>query len=448
MTLPKRRPLITFLGDDFTGSSAVMELLSFAGLPTVLFLDLPDIDQLARFADYAGIGLATVARSKNPAWMDRHLPEAFQLLATLEAPISHYKVCSTFDSAPHVGSIGRAIDLAVPILGGNWHPLLVAAPVIGRYQLFGNLFAVTGGEGYRLDRHPTMAHHPITPMHEADLRRHLGEQTDRKIGLIDYIKLTRGEVSIGETDEIIAIDVIDEASLLEAGRLIWERRGERLLAIGSQGIEYALLAWWRKAGLLGDPPPRRQGRVMQTAAVSGSCSPLSATQIEWAVANGFDAVALDASKAVTPDQWRHDLDRVTGVVGQTLANGRNALVYTATGPGDPAIGRVREAASNAGLEMDEVNTRIGSGLGLILKSLVETSGIRRVCIAGGDTSGHALTNLGIRAIEASIELAPACAINIGHSYDPALDGIEVAVKGGQMGPENYFGLVAAGGQSS
>jgi uncharacterized protein YgbK (DUF1537 family) len=108
--------------------------------------------------------------------MQEHLPSVFRSLAALGAPIAHYKVCSTLDSAPHIGSIGTAIDLAVPLLGGAWHPLLVAAPPIGRYQAFGNLFAVANGTVYRLDRHPTMSRHPVTPMDEADVRQHFGRR--------------------------------------------------------------------------------------------------------------------------------------------------------------------------------------------------------------------------------------------------------------------------------
>jgi uncharacterized protein YgbK (DUF1537 family) len=135
-------PLVAWYGDDFTGSAAVMEVLSFAGLPSVLFLDCPTPEMLARFPGSRGIGIAGTARARSPAWMREHLPPVFRSLSALGAPIAHYKVCSTLDSAPHIGSIGAAIDLAVPLLGGAWHPLLVAAPPIGRYQAFGNLFAV------------------------------------------------------------------------------------------------------------------------------------------------------------------------------------------------------------------------------------------------------------------------------------------------------------------
>ncbi|WP_331284398.1 four-carbon acid sugar kinase family protein [Devosia neptuniae] len=107
--------LLSFYGDDFTGSSAVMELLSFAGLPTVLFLAPPSAAELARFKSYRGIGVAGIARAQSPEWMDRELPGVFSALEQLGAPIDHYKNCSTLDSAPPTGSIGRAIDIGVPI---------------------------------------------------------------------------------------------------------------------------------------------------------------------------------------------------------------------------------------------------------------------------------------------------------------------------------------------
>lgn len=449
MSLPGGR-LIAFYGDDFTGSAATMEVLTFAGLPTVLFLDTPTEAQVARFAGYRGIGIAGVARSRSPGWMEENLPEAFEALARLEAPIAHYKVCSTFDSAPHVGSIGRAIDVAAPVLGGHWHPLLVAAPPIHRYQLFGNLFATVDGVGHRLDRHPTVSRHPTTPMDEADVRVHLAKQTARPIGLVDYLALAsgKGDAALsrarGEGAEIVAIDVIDEASLAEAGRLIWENRGERLLVIGSQGVEYALVAHWRAAGMIGDPPPPRRADAARIAAVSGSCSPVTGRQIDWAEANGLAGIRLDVAAAVDEHRWDQVIEAATEAATAALAAGRSPLVYTARGPDDAAIPGLRLAVLAAGADEAEVNTRIGHGLGAILRAIVKSSGIRRVAIAGGDTSGHALAGLGIIALEAEVALTPACGINIARSDDPGLDGLEVALKGGQMGPLDYFGMIERG----
>ena len=223
MVLPPDGLLLSFYGDDFTGSAAVMEVLSFAGLPAVLFLNVPTAEQEASFASYRAIGVAGVARAKNPDWMDANLPPVFQFLRGLGAPVAHYKVCSTFDSAPQVGSIGRAIDIAAPILGGSWHPLLVAAPAIHRYQAFGNLFALVDGSAHRLDRHPTMSRHPTTPMKEADVRRHLGAQTNKTVGLLDFLALRSDdprqalETELTGGSEIIALDVVDNANLVAAG---------------------------------------------------------------------------------------------------------------------------------------------------------------------------------------------------------------------------------------
>ena len=120
-------PLIAFYGDDFTGSSASMEATAFAGLETVLFLSLPTPERLRAFASARVIGIAGTARAQNPQWMDENLPPVFDLLAATGAPVVHYKVCSTFDSAPHVGSIGRAIEIAARRFGG-WTPMIVADP--------------------------------------------------------------------------------------------------------------------------------------------------------------------------------------------------------------------------------------------------------------------------------------------------------------------------------
>ncbi|HUA77145.1 MAG TPA: four-carbon acid sugar kinase family protein, partial [Acetobacteraceae bacterium] len=249
--LPANRPLIAWYGDDFTGAAAVMETLAFAGLPAVLFLDIPTPEQIRAFADCRAFGIAGIARAKSPAWMEHALPPIFHALARFDAAIAQYKVCSTFDSSPAIGSIGRAATLAAPILGGAWTPLLVASPAVGRYQAFGNLFARAGDSIHRLDRHPTMRRHPVTPMTESDVRLHLAQQTSAPISLVDLVamKAGRGDAALAAAlaagAAIIALDVIDTETLREAGRLIWSHRGQRLFAIGSQGLEEALIAHWR-----------------------------------------------------------------------------------------------------------------------------------------------------------------------------------------------------------
>ena len=444
--------LVAYYGDDFTGSTSVMEVMTFAGLPTVLFLDMPTDAQVARFAGYRSIGIAGVARSQNPAWMDAHLPPVFHKLAALGAPIAHYKVCSTFDSAPHVGSIGRAIDLAVPILGGAWCPLVTAAPAIARYQAFGNLFAAVGGVGYRIDRHPTMSRHPVTPMDEADLALHLAKQTDRSIGLVDLVAMKRGEADNQlarertRGAEIISLDIVDEETLAEVGRLVWQHRGERLFAVGSQGLEYALVAHWRAAGLLEAPQQSfRAPAVERIAAVSGSCSPVTAGQIAFAEQNGFATIRVDAACAVDVLAWERELGRAADRALAAIGEGKDPLVFTAAGPDDPAVADMASAIEASGQSAGVINDRVGAGLGRLLDRVVGEAALTRAAIAGGDTSGHAALEMGIYALTALAPVAPGSPLCRAYSDKPAHARLEIALKGGQIGAPDFFCAVKRGG---
>ena len=447
--------LLAYYGDDFTGSSAAMEVTAFAGLPTVLFLDTPTPERLARTGGQRVVGIAGVARSKGPAWMDERLPPVFRALAGLGAPVAQYKVCSTFDSAPHVGSIGKALDLAAPILGGAWHPMVVAALDMGRYQAFGNLFAAVDGVGYRLDRHPTMARHPVTPMGEADLRLHLARQTERRIGLVDLVALKRGEADaalareLAAGAEVVALDVVDEQTLAEAGRLVWEHRGERLFAIGSQGLQQALVAYWRAAGLLeASRTASGAGAAERIACVSGSCAPTTAGQIAHAERAGFAAIPLDATRAVDEAAWERELGRAAERALAALGEGRDPLVFTARGPDDPAVAALRSAVAASGADAEVVNDRIGAGLGLVLGRVLREAGLRRAVIAGGDTSSHAALQLGVHALSAVAPLAPGAPLCRAHADDPALEGLELALKGGQVGGPDFFLAAKRGGAAA
>ena len=172
-----RKLLIAFYGDDFTGSTDALEFLTRAGAKTVLFIEPPTIDQLSRYPDLDAFGVAGITRSLAPGEMEKVLRPAFRQLAALKPTHVHYKVCSTFDSSPDVGSIGKAMDVGAGIFNSRFIPLVVGAPALGRYCVFGNLFARMGigsdGIIYRLDRHPSMSKHPVTPSDESDLRLHL-----------------------------------------------------------------------------------------------------------------------------------------------------------------------------------------------------------------------------------------------------------------------------------
>jgi uncharacterized protein YgbK (DUF1537 family) len=429
-----------------------MEALTFAGLPAVLFFDIPRPEQLARFPGLRGIGIAGIARSQPPAWMRAHLPPIFRALRDSGAPLIHYKICSTFDSSPTTGSIGTAIDIGQAMFGNGWIPLITAAPAIHRYQAFGHLFATVAGTGYRLDRHPTMSRHPVTPMHEADLGRHLAAQTALPTGVVDFVAMKGGRADAvlaqrrAEGARILSLDIVDQETLAEAGRLVWEHREPIQFVVGSQGVDYALIAHWQARGLIpvAETPPIAK-RASRVVAVSGSCSPVTAEQIAWAEAHGFEGIRLDPTAAVDAGRWAAEIEAGVGRALQALSAGRDPVIFTARGPDDPSVAALSAAVAAAGASAEGVNERIGQGLGRLLDRIMRTAGLDRGIIAGGDTSSHAALALGVYALTALAATVPGAALFKAHAEDPAHRDLELALKGGQMGTPDYFGRIKAGG---
>jgi 3-oxoisoapionate kinase len=446
--------LVAVYGDDFTGSAATMEVMAFAGLPAALFLDLPTRAQLERFTGLRALIVAGTARSHSPAWMASHLPRMFEGLAAAGAQLVHYKVCSTLDSAPEVGSIGRAIEIALDTFPAPWVPALIAAPAIRRYQCFGHLFAAAPGGVFRLDRHPVMARHPVTPMDEADVARHLERQTMLPIGVLDLEALETDETARARLADlrargvrIVCLDSVDEDDLARCGGLIWETRGPDAFCVGSQGIEYALVAYWRRScGLERADAPLGIGRARGMVAVSGSVSSVTAGQIDWALARGYHGIALDPCALVQGGEAAGEAEAAAVDACRTaLSEGKAPLVFTARGPADPSLGRMAEARARTGVDAEAANARIGEGLGRVLARTLRETGARRAVISGGDTSGHATRQLGLFALTALAPTIPGAGICRAHSEDPVFDGLELALKGGQMGSEDYFGRVRDGG---
>lgn len=447
--------LLTYYGDDFTGSTDVMEALVLGGVPTVLFLDAPDEAFIRQhFPHVRAVGVAGVSRSMSPSQMEAELPPIFRALARLGAPLFHYKICSTFDSSPTVGSIGQAVEIGWRIFQPQAVPMMVGAPPLKRYLIFGNLFATVGDVTYRLDRHPTMSQHPITPMDESDLRRHLGRQTSRKIGLIDVLQLAQSDEAIAscyqalvdDGCEIILLDTLDQTHVEKLGRLIWAQRSEPpIFTVSSSGLEYALTAHWQRTGLVQPPPPLPPaGAVDQLLIVSGSAAPGTAVQIDWAVQQGFAALRLDSVRLIDPALAEAERAHVVESALLALGEGRHVLLYSAYGPDDPAIPATRQRLEALGLDASSVSQRLGAQQGLILRELLERSGLKRVCVTGGDTCGHAAHQLGIYALEIIMPIAPGAPLCRARSLNPQFEGLQVSLKAGQVGKPDYFGSLLRG----
>ncbi len=395
---------ISFYGDDFTGSTDVMEALASHGIKTVLFTRIPTAQEFEPFRDYDAIGVAGSSRSQNPQWMDENLPQVFAWLQSLDAQFCHYKICSTFDSSPEIGSIGRAIEIGLRIFKQPNVSMVVGAPQLKRYTFAGHLFAGYQGQTYRIDRHPIMSKHPVTPMHESDLAKHLSRQTKQQVHLID---------------------VHDENTQAAAGlELLVTNENARPFIVGSSGVEYALMKSLKKNRATFPSLPS----VEKLLVISGSVSSTTERQIRFALENGFTGIEADAlalSRSEKPET-----DRIIKLACEFVGQGQSPLIYTALG-----------ASTDKGQDLSfSARQSLSVALGNIAKHCIAQFKLERLVIAGGDTSSHALNQLNISALTTRFPLAqtPGSPLCTAFSSDPIFNGLEIALKGGQVGNDDYF----------
>ncbi|MDF2788655.1 MAG: putative sugar-binding protein [Neobacillus sp.] len=441
--------LLAFYGDDFTGSTDAMEALAISGYRTVLFLEPPSEELVKKFEGISCIGVAGTSRAKSPADMDEELRPVLKSLAETEAKVIHYKTCSTFDSAPEVGSIGKAIEVAREYFTEQKViPLLVGAPPLGRFTVFGQHFARMHDTVHRLDRHPVMSRHPITPMLEADLRLHLAEQTTENIGLMNILELEGSIETVRERYNqkviepgVLLFDVLDDERLRTSGQLIWESaKDSSQFVVGSSGLGYALTAHWENAGVSGriQGTPEFVPARNQVFAVSGSASMITQQQIEQAIVDGFHGIKISPEQIVnTASVPRELLDQVI----QLIKEGESVILYTAMGPEDESIAKTRELFNQLGIPEFESGEWIGRQLGKWTREIMESTGIRRIIVAGGDTSGFATREMGVYGLEMLLPISPGAPLCKTYSEEELMNGIELALKGGQLGGPNYFSNV-------
>jgi len=443
---------VTFYGDDFTGASDNSAQYHRHGLKSLLFFSDPGeaaLHDAAALHDV--IGVAGTARSLATEKMVNELLPILKSLKQLGAPIMQYKCCSTFDSSRAVGSLGEAIRLMRSCWPDSFVPVIAATPEFGRYTMFGHHFARFGSEVYRLDRHPTMARHPVTPMSESDLSRILAGQgfvPDRLVDLRELDKHVDSPDELARTlgDKHSAVfDGFTAKQVATVAASIWHLAQTRpVTAIAAQGFAYGLGLFFREAGLLDTPlPVHRLAGVDRLLVLSGSCSPQSAAQINWARQAGFREVQLDAQ--VLLDPAHPGIVEIENSMITNLQMGRSVIVYTASGPDDPNIDAMQELIAASASSPAYLADRIGAIFARLARRAIELAGIQRLVVAGGDSSSFAMRHIGADALEMQASHFEQNA-HVGRlrASDKAINGTEVLLKGGQVGTPDLYGLMLNG----
>jgi uncharacterized protein YgbK (DUF1537 family) len=412
-------PECVYIGDDFTGASDTLATFSKGGGRTKLFLTPPTATEMA---DLQAVGIATGLRSMAPRKMQEELDRMMAPLAASRARFFHYKVCSTFDSSPEIGSIGAA----VAAISAHIDPALVliigGQPSLGRYCCFGHLFASAGdGNIYRIDRHPVMSRHPVTPMRESDLRLHLAEQGLVDIALVTATEIDKGAPAIIERLSTAGVSgsphfLFDAVCQKHISTLAEVLRGvsvERpVLLVGASSAAEALTTTG------GDPPATMQvgrpdaGSGLPTFIFAGSRSSVTQSQVE--AARLFKKLPLTPHVMSDPKSLRSAVEEAR----RQLSAGAHLLAHLLP-------------EEDYGLSTDDLTERSARFVAAVASD-IRLSGLG---IAGGDTSSMAVVCLGVRSLSYLADADRGVAICSAETADRPL---MLMLKGGQMGNTDLF----------
>ncbi len=410
--------LLGCVADDFTGATDLANTLVKAGMRTIQLLGVPRASLEVPQAD--AVIVALKSRS-NPA---REAVEmSLGALAWLQANGTrqfYFKYCSTFDSTD-AGNIGPVADALCEALGTKLTVFNPSFPTNKRTVYKGYLFV-----GDELLSESGMRHLPLTPMTDPSLVRVLQRQTQHRVGLVQYATVVKGAPAVREAlaalrrDGVrhVVLDSITDEHLLTLG----EACADLKLVTGGSGMAMGLPANFVRNGLLRSDKQHPLPRVGGPAAVlAGSCSQATQGQVAHMrrdhEAFELDPIAISAGKDVAGEALAWAAARL----GE-----KPVLIYSTAAPE-----RVKAVQDQLGRE--HAGSMIEDTLGKIARGLV-AKGVRRLVVAGGETSGAVVGALGVEGLTIGPEIDPGVpwTFSIG---EPAL---ALALKSGNFGTQDFF----------
>lgn len=411
--------LLGTIADDFTGATDIAGLLARSGAPVSLRLGVPARDEPA------GAAFEVVALKIRTEPVDEARRQAVAALDWLRAQGArhfYWKYCSTFDSTAD-GNIGPVAESLLQELGSTQTVYCPAFPENDRRVFMGHLFV---GE-QPLDESP-MRDHPLTPMRDSDLCRLLAPQVAGTVGLIARPTIAGGAAAVrdgltaaaADGQAHLIVDAVDDGDL----ETLAEACHHLPLLTGGSALARQLIPAYRNAGLLDlqadavTAPRTAPGRLV----LSGSCSAMTRAQVQFYAATAASlqldplALARDGTALEEAERWLREHPRED-----------DKLIYATADP--QAVARAQEA-----LGRDKAGAVVEDAMAHLARSAIDR-GIRRLVVAGGETSGAVVQALNIRRLDIGREIAP----GVPWTY-ALIDGapLALALKSGNFGDERFF----------
>jgi uncharacterized protein YgbK (DUF1537 family) len=411
--------LLGCIADDFTGATDLASMLVKGGMRAVQLIGVPPAGLAAPEAD--AIIVALKSRTAPVAEAMANSLAALEWLRAAGCRQFFFKYCSTFDST-EAGNIGPVADTLLGALGAGFALACPAFPTNGRTVYQGHLFV-----GAALLSESGMEKHPLTPMTDPSLVRVLSRQTTGTVGLVPFATVERGAAAIRaamtglkeQGRRYAIVDAVTDAHLFAIG----EAAEGHALITGGSGVAIGLPENFRRAGLLETRDAGALPAVSGAAAVlAGSCSRATLFQI----GNARDKVpTLELDPLAEPDAAalvRRALAWAEGKLGEV------PVVIAASAPPE----KVAELQAKLGREA--AGALVETALAQVAEGLV-ARGVRRLVVAGGETSGAVVTRLGVRSLRIGGEIDPGVPWTYAQGGGPPL---LLALKSGNFGGPDFF----------
>jgi uncharacterized protein YgbK (DUF1537 family) len=421
VTLPAKLSL-GCIADDYTGASDLANTLTRCGLRTVQTIGVPSGDLALPEVDAVVVSLKS--RSIEASLAVTRSRAAEKWLRGRGADHVLFKICSTFDSTD-AGNIGPVMDALRADCGEAVVLVTPAFPETGRTLYQGNLFVGS----VPLNESP-LKDHPLNPMHDSNLVRVLARQSRTNIGLVDLATIARGPDAVrarladlaGKGIGAAIADAVFECDLETIGTVASAHR----LSVGASGLGLGLA---RALVASGRVKPNAANAIAEeavggpAACLAGSCSQATLRQIASAEAR-MPVLHLDADAIVA---GKDEARRALAWAVERLGQGPVLIASSAT-PEEVAALQARHGRDAAGHAIEQAMADIAEGL--------VGAGVRRLVVAGGETSGAVVDRLGIPGFLIEAEIA--AGVPVLRAVGAREGAMLLALKSGNFGGPEFF----------
>lgn len=413
--------IIGIVADDTTGANDIGLMFSNHqySVKIVTFTENMKLE-----ADADVLIIDTDSRLDSPQLSYDKVYKATQALQEIGCSLYFNKTCSVFR-----GNIGKEFDAMMDALGEEFAVVSLAFPKNGRQTKYG-IHTV-----YRKLLEDSEFHKdPVHPMKQSYLVDILQEQTDRKVSLVSIDAVRRGAEFLREAIEEMRkasnyciVDAENQSDLT----IIAEATRDFSVLCGSSALGEELPKFWplkkAKNPLIDVEISDCNGVLV----VSGSLTPQTKVQTSYLISKGTPVLILDSRKVFTPVGKESEMKRITKEAIDLLKQGQDVLIMADNR--EEIVSATKEMGSRLQFDSLIISKLISAALAEVTLQVVEETSLKRLVVAGGDTSGTVCRKLGIKGnvVLKEIETGLPSGLALGRT-------MLIVLKSGSFGKEDFL----------